>query len=668
MNFIFSLNTQIVAENPSPSVANGISILRRDMNTVFHESIGIENRIILKENNELETEMYVIDVNEDIIIQAKDNLGFIYGLLHISATYLDITPFWFWMNQVIDKKVDVLVPYGVTNSKKALVRFRGWFYNDEVLMLKWNLNGDKKNSWRMAFEALLRCGGNMAIPGTDVSARLNADLANEYGLWITHHHAEPLGAEMFSRVYPGIRPNYSENAELFHKVWEDAIIEQSKYNVVWNVGFRGQGDCPFWSTDNSGAYDTPAKRGKLISELIEFQRELVKKHVKDPVFCTNLYGEVMELYDEGHIHIDDDIIKVSADNGYGKMVTRRRDNHSLRLSSLPKERTNHGGIYYHVSFYDLQAANHITMLPNSVNFVNSELNEVIKKNATDFWAINCSNVKPHIYYLDAVMKKWYGEELSDETQSIQYANTYFEHNEDIANCFKNHPQAMIPYGIQEDEHLGEQFYNESIRIFTSNFIKDRTASAPQLHWLTGKVSVEEQVRKVVSIVKNGEEKLNKFYQQCVETSRTLEGNLKARFDESILLHAVIHYQSMRGVLLFGEAYEYYVNNEYKNAFIKLGFAAEAFDKGNHIMRASEHGAFEGFYYNDCFADMKHTAYMCRKMMGVLRELGDNTRHDKWYRDECYSQGDRDVFLLLVLDNHMTDEELFEIMKKNRSLA
>ena len=48
-------------------------------------------------------------------------------------------------------------------------------------------------AWRMVFEALLRLGGNMVIPGTDRNAHRYRKLASDMGLAITHHHAEPLG-------------------------------------------------------------------------------------------------------------------------------------------------------------------------------------------------------------------------------------------------------------------------------------------------------------------------------------------------------------------------------------------------------------------------------------------------------------------------------------------
>ena len=77
-------------------------------------------------------------------------------------------------------------------------------------------------------------------------------------------------------------------------------------------------------------------------------------------------------------------------------------------------------------------------------------------------------------------------------------------------------------------------------------------------------------------------------------------------------------------------------------------------------------AWSGFYFNDCFADYKHSAYMARKAMGTIREFGDNARHDKWYRDVMYAPEDRRIMLLLVLDNHMTDEELYKAMKEEQN--
>ena len=159
--------------------------------------------------------------------------SFIYGLLYISEKFIGIKPFWFWLDQKIEKTDVIEIPDGIYRNKKPCVRFRGWFINDEVLIQRWSVNGDTTEPWKMAFEALLRCGGNMVIPGTDRNSRKYRDLAAGMGLWITHHHAEPLGAEMFIRAYPELKPSFSEHSELFIGLWEQSVKEQKNNKTIY---------------------------------------------------------------------------------------------------------------------------------------------------------------------------------------------------------------------------------------------------------------------------------------------------------------------------------------------------------------------------------------------------------------------------------------------------
>lgn len=663
---VLAHNTKIInSDKLSPAVKNAAAMLQRDIQKVFDIGGGSGGDITLAKLPGAGDEDFEITVSDSVTVAAAGELGFVYGLLYISEKFLGIKPFWFWMDQEIKKRGFTNVPRGIYKSEPYDVKYRGWFINDEVLMIRWQINGDSDEPWRMAFEALLRCGGNMVIPGTDKDSRKYAPLAAEYGLWITHHHAEPLGAEMFARAYPGKKPNYADCPELFHRLWEDAAERQKNMKVIWSLGFRGQGDCPFWSSDSSGRFDTPQKRGRLISDIIRLQRKMISERVENPVFCTNLYGEITELYDEGYIDIDDDIIKISADNGYGKMVARRRDNHSVRISSLPKTRTEHGGIYYHVSFYDLQAANHITMLQNSVDFVNRELSEVKSKNAVDYWIINCSNIRPHVYFLDFIAKKWRGRELDALGQSAEFAADYYAGSTGVSKCLREYANAAIPYGKNEDEHAGEQFYTENIRMIANQYIRDKSKCSNKLIWLTGDVPLAEQARIFCGMCAGGTEKLKKYYDLCADVSEKMNGSAKMLFDATVFLQAKIHYFCARGAAVFGEGFAEAEKENYLEAFMKLGRAAELFDAAQNAMRSSEYGVWSGFYANDCFADIKHTAYMIRKVMGVVREKGDNARHDKWYREAVYAPEDRCVMTLLVLDNHMTDWELYEAFKEKR---
>ncbi len=83
-----------------------------------------------------------------------------------------------------------------------------------------------------------------------------------------------------------------------------------------------------------------------------------------------------------------------------------------------------------------------------------------------------------------------------------------------------------------------------------------------------------------------------------------------------MLQSKIHYYCANGVIKFCNGIEVFEKENYKEAFLLCGDSAVLFDKANEEMRNSENGVWQGFYHNDCLADIKHTAYMARKVMGL----------------------------------------------------
>lgn len=665
-NTIVSVTGDLIYDNP---VMYFVLVLERDRDKVFAESdLPASTIVLLPDQMDTPEQFRIIVVKNCIEIRAGDDLGFIYGILYLSEHYLGVRPFWFYMDQEIRQREYAEIPIISYASEPFPVRYRGWFINDEVLMMQWKYNENGVDGWKIALETLLRCGGNMVIPGTDEMSRKNRRLAADMGVWITHHHAEPLGAEMFVRAYPGVSPDYLQHRELFHRLWEEAVIEQKDNHVVWNLCFRGQGDMPFWANDKTGRFDTPKARGRLIGDVIKKQCELVKKHVENPVFCTNLYGEIMELYEQGYLDLPQDIIKVRADNGYGKMVTRRQNNHNPRISSMPvPEEKSPQGIYYHVSFYDLQAANHITMLPNSVEFVDKELGQVLKNGGNAFWVVNCSNIRPHVYYLDAVRKKWLGRSVSDENHSKEFATDYFAGNRKVAECYLAYPKVMIPYGTHEDEHMGEQYYTENIRVLVNRFFVDKERRAENLRWIAEDDCLKNQIQTICAPCQKGLSGLQELAARCESVSQSLEGDRRRLFDATIYLQVKIHAYCAEGVTLFGQAYEAYIEGEYEKAFLNFGDSAACFDRADEAMKQAEYGVWKDFYKNDCLADVRYTGNMIRKIMGVMRELGDSVYHDRWQRKYGSAKENQDVILLMFTERHMTDWEIYLAMKRNGGL-
>ncbi len=647
-------------------VIRAVERLKRDLDMAVCSRNFTDGEIWIRQGS-LPAEAWEITVQpQQIIITASDELGVIYALISISRKWLGITPFWFWNDQEIKKQDVVKIPCGSFASEKPRVVLRGWFINDEVLLKYWTAGKDNAYVWEMVFEALLRCGGNLVIPGTDKTTKEYTPLATEMGLWITHHHAEPLGAEMFARAYPKLEASYLKYPDLYQQLWEDAIMRQKEQKTVFNLGFRGQGDRPFWADDPS--FDTDEKRGKLISEIIELQQNMVRNIVPDARFCTNLYGEIMELYRAGHIHLPKDIILIWADNGYGKMVSRRQGNRNPRVPALPDAMQSKDlhGTYYHASFYDLQAANHITMLPNSMEFVERELNGAYDRGIKALWIINASNIKPHVYTLDFIANLWGSKPLDAKTHRKQYINTYYPCTDDgqvqkLAECMEEYVRAAVQYGSNEDDHAGEQFPNYVTRAMIHQWMIDSRIAAKNLNWCCSSNLLSKQVGWFKEKCKTGQANFENLLLKC-EANINAGGQL---WKDSVLLQAAVCKYCYDGAVLFCEAFEEYEKGNLLKSFFLLGNAAERFEAANRKMRDCEHDKWENFYANECLSDVKETAYCLKRLMGYVRNIGDGPDFFCWQREVLCPEEDKRVILITNMDNHMTDWELYEGLKEKK---
>ena len=106
-----------------------------------------------------------------------------------------------------------------------------------------------------------------------------------------------------------------------------------------------------------------------------------------------------------------------------------------------------------------------------------------------------------------------------------------------------------------------------------------------------------------------------------------------------------------------------LSGEYKKAFYQAGLAREAFLAGDKAQREREHDKWQGFYENDCEADIKQSAFVMEYLMSTLRAIGDGPHYWAWQRDVTDSKEDRKVTLLLSTTNHLKDLELFNLMKQ-----
>lgn len=314
--------------------------------------------------------------------------------------------------------------------------------------------------------------------------------------------------------------------------------------------------------------------------------------------------------------------------------------------------------------YNLQETSHVAMLPDSVETVNNRLNQVLEEGKDGFWTVQCSNIRPHTYFLDVLHKRWQGEEVTEESQAEAFVSEYFaecEAKEEIEALYLEYPKVMMYPGAAKENPVGELFYTENVRLFCHQLLVDKNSPAQGLCKLKETSSLTEQIRQFGEICKQHKEELEKLCLACTVTENSLQQ--KALLSATIGLHIKLHQTCRRAARCFAKGYESLLEGDYEKAFLRFGDSAVWFDKGDALLRGAEYGVWKDFYANDCITDIKHTAYMVRKIMGVVRELGDNSTHDAWYQKYCLPLEEQKVKGVYVAENHKTDVELYEAMKK-----
>ena len=169
----------------------------------------------------------------------------------------------------------------------------------------------------------------------------------------------------------------------------------------------------------------------------------------------------------------------------------------------------------------------------------------------------------------------------------------------------------------------------------------------------------EQYRKTVVNGRNAFEPLLEACSRMAEQAGPL-------LEDSLFLQVKLHTYCLRGAVSFCDGYEAYAGKQYLRAFYLFGRAADWYEAADRSMRAREHGKWKGFYENDCLCDVKETAYSLRRLMGYIRNLGDGPHFYEWQREVTYSEEDKRVVLITNMENHMTDQELYQAMKERES--
>ncbi|MAE62835.1 MAG: hypothetical protein CMJ18_01065 [Phycisphaeraceae bacterium] len=365
-------------------------------------------------------ECFVIEQHGDtIVVIGSDTLGTIFGIYHVCEHVLGVDPLRFWTDmpaprcslQELWRRARQPVRFG-----PPAVPLRGWFVNEDDLIRQFD-DGEThyegtpsrhaaglKSAYLVMnpgvfdglVSTLLRLKQNLVLPGTYVCPRDSLwrgllDTAARRGLYTTTQHFQPLGCwpVSFDRYWQqrGTPQTYSwlNNRQVMIDTWHAFAAHLAPCRPVWQVGYRGYDDAPFWESE-AGAPEGREARAAVVSEIIHAQVEIARRYDPDPVCTFMLWAENEPLYRSGLIDLPDEVILVFSDYGRTSMmkqsfIEHRPDGH---------RRT---GVYYHLGFWSTGPTNHMGVSAEKIDY---NLRLAFEKRATDYLLVNVASVREHL--------------------------------------------------------------------------------------------------------------------------------------------------------------------------------------------------------------------------------------------------------------------------------
>jgi len=432
-----------------------------------------------------------------LLIRGSDERGTMFGVYDFLEKQLGVDPFYFWKDREPKKRAEISFESLSVLSKEPTFKYRGWFINDEDLLTEWkNGGGDRHIDYAYysqvvhpdvmdrVVEALIRNKFNLIIPAsfidiTNPPEEKLVERAARRGVFLSQHHVEPLGVSAFGyfnywQKKDGTKPLfsfYSEREKLI-EVWNHYAEWWAKHpNVIWQLGLRGIADRPMWQAD-PGVPQSNTERGRLISEAIAVQREIVQKYDQrqNPPMTATLWAEGSELFHRGHLKLPDETIIIFSDNSPGWRFQND-------FYSIERKEEKRYGVYYHHQLWG--SGPHLAQ-GISPFWTWTVFKETMEFRANDYAILNVSNVREFVLGLAAsgqqlfdfenfaaeqFMEEWTKENFPSKPKEVQKLyDAYF-------SAFALHPERKVPLLLDgQTRQLGLSLLN-TIQLYAKDKAK-----------------------------------------------------------------------------------------------------------------------------------------------------------------------------------------------------
>lgn len=379
--------------------------------------------------------------HKTVILQGADMRGTIYAIYTFSEIFLGIPPLWIWASYEPPMKKKIQVPGGThLYFPSPAVKWRAWFPNDRDLLDPWQRkNGENYDA---LFETMLRLKLNtregylMDAKSWDTTKKAGKEAcyARDRGLKISFTHTAPFGAvyqnwenfwtKIMHRKAPELLLKDVESLKVFWR-YHIETIQKEKLDVIWQIGFRGKGDKPFWRTTFADAMDMPKEdtdRANIISSMLLEEIALLKEVTGDPqpIMKMTIYNENSDLLAAGLLHLPDEPTLILS---YSSV---RKDHYpppDIQHFSISCDRL----IGYYMNFQFTGTGSHLApaegpwKMEQNFRYVENKI-----KHPLTFSVVNAGNIREHVLELSSnAAMMWNFDAYKTDDFLKAYCKTYF---------------------------------------------------------------------------------------------------------------------------------------------------------------------------------------------------------------------------------------------------
>ena len=329
------------------------------------------------------------NVKKALVIVGSDKRGTIFGTYDVSEQ-IGVSPWYFWADVPVKKHKELYVINGKYSKGEPKVKYRGIFLNDEAPALSGWTNekngGFNQKLYKKVFELILRLKGNYLWPAMwgnafHVDDPMNPVLADEYGVVIGTSHHEPLmRAHDEWRRYGKDKGkwDYTKNDSTLREFWKASVKERYKYENIFSVGMRGDGDEPMSRETATNLLET------IVTDQRKIIEEVSGKPASEKPQLWALYKEVQDYYDQG-MRVPDDVTLLLCDDNWGNIRKLPALNASTRKGGF--------GIYYHFDYVG-GPRNYKWVNTNPLPRIWEQMNLAYQYKAREIWIVNVGDLKP----------------------------------------------------------------------------------------------------------------------------------------------------------------------------------------------------------------------------------------------------------------------------------